>query len=263
MTTRSLFQQAFAQTGQDTDATPAGWRFGTQMSSSDPVAWVTGVWWAPASVASGTYEYRLYSGHVGGSIAEIPGANGALGAYVAGGGWQLFPIIPVDVSGLNFQVTIRDTSATDSSYAYRTGQWPKTNGPLSGPVDGGSFSGGGGAPGSPSALVFMLDADVSDTEPSSGVSMSGAAALGGIVSAGGAVRRKLLTGAGQLGGMLSAATSERRKLITGAAALGRIIGVAHADGAEAYRPGKLRTQGGASELAARGRSNGLTARLEV
>ena len=266
MTTRSLFQQAFAETGHDTDATPAGWRFGTQLSSSDPVAWVTGVWWAPSSVTTGTYEYRLYSGHIGdpGGVNEITGANGALGAYVAAGGWQLFPITPVDVSGINFQVTIRDTSATDPSYAYATGKWPASNGPLTGAGSaGGSFSGGGGTPGNGSALVFMLDANVSDTAPGGGgIDISGAAALGSVSGSGTAFRRRALSGAAALGGMLASSTAVRRKRPAGVAALGRAIGIGHADGADAtIVPGTLTVRDAAGGgLVTRELGAGLTVR---
>lgn len=173
MTTRSLFQQAFAETGHDTDATPAGWTFATQMSSSDPVAWVTGIWWSPSSITTGPYEWMIYSGHVGESPSLLSG--GSLGSYTAGGGWQLFAITPVNVSGINFMVCVKSSDNSDTSYAYATGKWPASNGPLSGPgASGGAFDQppGDETPTSNSALLFMLDANVTDSAPTTEVSKS-------------------------------------------------------------------------------------------
>lgn len=161
MTVETLFGAAFAESGHDVDATPAGWTFATQMSSSNPAAFVRDIRWAPSVTATGAYEWRVYSGHIGETRTLLD--SGALGAYVAGGGWQTFTIPPVDVSGLNFMVAVRSADG-DPSYAYATGKWPASSGSLSGPgASGGAFSTSGGTPDNGSTNLFMLDAGIADT----------------------------------------------------------------------------------------------------
>lgn len=158
MTVETLFGQAFAESGHDTDATPAGWTLATQMSSSDPVAFVTAIWWRPSVTATGAYDWRIYSGHIGETRTLI--ASGAFGAYTAGGAWQRLAITPVDVSGLNFMVAMRST-ASDPSYSFASGKWPASNGTLSGNgSQSGAFSTSGGTPDNGSTAFYMIDAEV-------------------------------------------------------------------------------------------------------
>lgn len=161
MTTETLFGQAFAETSHAADA-DTGWTFATQMSSSNPAAFVTAIWWSPPSNAVGTYDWRVYSGHIGETRNLI--TSGALGSYTAGGGWQRFAMGPVTVSGLNFMVAVRSTGG-DNTYAYASGKWPHSSGSLSGPgSSGGAFNSSGSVPDSGSALFFMVDAEVSDSD---------------------------------------------------------------------------------------------------
>jgi hypothetical protein len=111
----SGFYQRMTFKGTRNDA--VGWTLGNQFSMPS-TAYISAVWFYPPDGFIGDFTWRIYSGYLdeGGSLL----ATGTVlsGDYDHDGGWQRFPITPVDISGINFMVAYDAPSSGNGSYIY-------------------------------------------------------------------------------------------------------------------------------------------------
>lgn len=154
MSTQTLVAQGITPTGSDTDA-PL-WTLGVQVTAAE-AGTITALWWYVPTGTTGTIGWRVYANHIGETPRTLLG-SGTLAGYVADNSWQRFAITPIALGAADKVAVCFYTSAA-GRYAYKTGQFPISNPPLS--ATGGTFAlAADAAPGSSSALYFMIDMEL-------------------------------------------------------------------------------------------------------
>lgn len=153
MTTATAFGLSLTESGHATDAPSWNLGFEAQIKKTGTL---TAMYWSPPADASGTVGWRVY----GGTVAS-PGSllgSGTFASYVDAGGWQRFAIAPISVSALD-RVMPCVRSSTNGDYAFKSGVFPTTGTGFD--TTQGCFKAGSDAiPDTTTALLFMLDAEL-------------------------------------------------------------------------------------------------------
>jgi len=116
MGTDSVWKQTLTFSGSGNDA--PHWVLGLGASLYSPGGSVSAIWFYPPPGSAGDYGWRIYQGHHDEGGPTLATGTIADGTYSNTGGWQRFPITPVDVTGINFIVGIFTSNTGANNYVY-------------------------------------------------------------------------------------------------------------------------------------------------